>query len=75
MQQTYQAVHAGFDRFQELLLAMRVGDEMSASDAARVTGLSPEVCRSVFDGLKRVGLMTHSGADRFVRRTLADGAR
>lgn len=74
MLQTYEKVHAGFDRFQ-LLLAMRVGDVMSASDAARVTGLSPEVCRSVLDGLQRVGLMTHSGADRFVRRTLADGVR
>jgi DNA-binding IclR family transcriptional regulator len=63
-------VHVGFDQFQELLLAMRVGEEMRASDAAQATGLSLEVCRSVLDGLQRAGLMTHAGGDRFVRRTL-----
>ena len=65
-----QDVNAGFDRLQELLLAMRAGDEMCASDAARLTGLSREVCRSVFEGLKRAGLMTHGGDDRFIRKTL-----
>jgi hypothetical protein len=70
MQDSHQTVHAGFDRFQELLLAMRVGDELRASDAARLTGLSHDVCRSVLEGLKRAGLMTHQGEDRFVRKTL-----
>lgn len=70
MAQTHQRVHDGFDRFQELLLAMRAGDELRASDAARLTGLSQDVCRSVLDGLKRAGLMTHQGDDRFVRKTL-----
>jgi hypothetical protein len=71
MDQTHrQSVHEGFDRLQQLLLGMRVGDEMRASEAARATGLSDEVCRSVFDGLRRAGLMTHAGDDRFVRRTL-----
>ena len=66
----HQTVHAGFDRFQEILLAMRVGDELRPSDAARLTGLSHDVCRSVLEGLKRAGLMTHEGDDRFVRKTL-----
>jgi len=70
MYQSRQSVHAGFDRFQELLLAMRAGDEMRASDAARLTGLSHDVCRSVLEGLKRAGLMTHQGDDLFVRKTL-----
>ena len=70
MNQSHQRVHEGFDRLQELLLAMRVGDEMRASDAASATGLSAEVCRSVFDGLQRAGLMTYTGDDRFIRRTL-----
>jgi len=70
MQHSHQTVHAGFDRFQELLLAMRVGDELRASDAARLTGLSHDVCRSVLEGLKRAGLMTHQGDDRFIRKTL-----
>ena len=43
---------------------------MRASEAKRVTGLSTDVCRSVFDGLRRAGLMMHAGDDRFVRRTL-----
>jgi hypothetical protein len=70
MFQSQQAVHAGFDRFQDLLLAMRAGDELRASDAARLTGLTHDVCRSVLEGLQRAGLMTHQGDDLFVRKTL-----
>ena len=65
-----QAVHAAFDRFQDLLLAMRAGDELRASEAARLTGLSHDVCQSVLEGLQRAGLMTHRGDDLFVRKTL-----
>jgi hypothetical protein len=65
-----QAIQAGFDRFQNLLLAMRAGDELRASEAARLTGLSHDVCRSVLEGLQRAGLMTHRGEDLFVRKTL-----
>jgi len=70
MQHSHQSVQSGFDRFQDLLLAMRAGDELRASEAARITGLSDDVCRSVLEGLKRAGLMTHQGDDRFVRKTL-----
>ena len=70
MLHSHQTVHAAFDRFQDLLLNMRVGDELRASEAAKLTGLSDHVCRSVLEGLKRAGLMTHQGDDRFVRKTL-----
>ena len=70
MYQSRPTVHAGFDRFQELLLAMRAGDELRASDAARLTGLSHHVCQSMLEGLNRAGLMAHQGDDLFVRKTL-----
>jgi hypothetical protein len=64
------AVNVAFDRFQDLLLAMRAGDELRASEASRLTGLSHDVCRSVLEGLQRAGLMVHRGDDLFVRKTL-----
>lgn len=63
-------VDEGFDRFQQLLLAMRIGDELRAPEAAVMTGLSAETCRTVLDGLSRAGLMTHEPDDRYVRRSL-----
>ena len=65
-----QNVSDGFDRLQRLLLAMRAGDELRASEAATVTGLTADVCRTVFEGLERAGLMTHRQDDLFVRRSL-----
>jgi hypothetical protein len=63
-------VNEGFDRLQELLLSLHVGDELAPGDAADITGLSPEICRTVFLGLERAGLMTQKPNDRFVRRSL-----
>lgn len=70
MDGTTHRVNEGFDRLQDLLLAMHVGDEMCVTDAADACGLSLETCRAVFDGLTRAGLMTHVEDDRFVRRAL-----
>jgi hypothetical protein len=64
------SVNEGFDRLQELLLAMNIGDELRPGDAADETGLSPELCRAVLVGLERAGLMSRRDDDRFVRRTL-----
>ena len=64
------SVNEGFDRLQELLLAMRIGDEVRPGDASDETGLSPELCLAVLVGLERAGLMARRGNDRFVRRTL-----
>ncbi len=64
------ATDEGFDRLQQLLLTMRDGDLLCASDAARASGLSESICRAVLEGLERAGLMAHDREDRFVRRTL-----
>ena len=65
-----QKEHEGFDRLQRLLLDMRAGDELRASEASNACGLSPDVCRIVLEGLERAGLMTHSHEDLYVRKTL-----
>jgi hypothetical protein len=67
---TKPSVNEGFDRLQHLLLAMRAGDELRASDASQVSGLSEDVCRTVLEGLQRAGLMRHEREDLFVRQTL-----
>jgi hypothetical protein len=64
------SVNDGFDRLQQLLLAMHIGDELGPGEAADETGLSPELCLAVFVGLERAGLMARRDNDRFVRRTL-----
>jgi hypothetical protein len=63
-------VNHGFDRLQRILTTMNVGDEITPSDAAEETGLSEEVCRAVFAGLERAGLMTKGPTDRFTRCSL-----
>jgi hypothetical protein len=65
-----QSVHEGFGRFQRLLFAMHAGDAVRPSDASYLSGLSEDVCRSVLEGLVRVGLMTHERGDQFVRKPL-----
>lgn len=65
-----QSVSEGFDRLQDMLLAMRVGEDVRAGEAAAATGLSEHVCRTVFEGLTRAGLMTRAEDDRFVRCAL-----
>lgn len=60
----------GFDRLQELLLAMHTGEEVHPAYVAEATGLSEHVCRQVLEGLTRAGLMADRADGRFVRRTL-----
>ena len=64
------SVNEGFDRLQRLLLAMRVGDDLTAADAAQVTGLNETLCLAMLEGLERAGLMAQSGDGRFVRKPL-----
>jgi len=64
------SVNEGFDRLQRKLVALSVGEEIRASDAAAETGLSEDVCRAVLCGLERAGLMTHRDEDLFERRPL-----
>jgi hypothetical protein len=70
MDKVKQSVQEGFDRLQRVLFDMIPGDELRPKDAAHICGLSEDVCRSVFDGLERAGMMTHEHGDRFVRKTL-----
>jgi hypothetical protein len=67
---TWKRQDEGFDRFQRLLLDMRAGDQVRASEASHVCGLSEEICRTVLEGLERAGLMIHAREDLFVRKTL-----
>jgi DNA-binding IclR family transcriptional regulator len=64
------SVNEGFDRLQRLLLAMRAGDELTAADAAQVTGLNEPLCRAMLEGLQRAGLMAQERDGRFVRKPL-----
>ena len=70
MDKVKESVQEGFDRFQHLLFAMLPGDQFRPKDAAEICGLSEDVCRTVFKGLERAGMMTHERGDRFVRKTL-----
>ena len=59
-----------FDRLQEMLLGLHVGDELRVSEAARASGLSEHVCLAMLEGLERAGLMAQADSGRFVRRRL-----
>jgi uncharacterized protein (DUF1501 family) len=61
------SVNQGFDRLQRILTTMTVGEDISPARAAEATGLSEEVCRAMFAGLERAGLMTQGPGDRFIR--------
>jgi hypothetical protein len=63
-------VSEGFDRLQQLLVDLRVGDEIRVSEAAHASGLSEHVCLAMLEGLQRAGLMAQADTDRFVRRQL-----
>jgi len=65
-----ESLNDGLDRLQRILLEMQHGDELACDEAARRSGLNPDVCRTVLEGLTRAGLMSHESDDRFVRRTL-----
>jgi hypothetical protein len=64
------SVNEGFDRLQRRLLDMRVGERLRPMDAAEETGLAPDICVAVLEGLERAGLMQRGDEDFFVRRRL-----
>ena len=70
MNRTNLSTNDRFDRLQELLLRMHVGEQMRPEEAARQSGLPEETCRAVFVGLERAGLMTLAADDHFVRCSL-----
>lgn len=67
---TNESLNDGLDRLQRVLLQMRTGDQLACAEAARLSGLNQDICRTVLEGLTRAGLMSHEDDDRFVRRSL-----
>jgi len=67
---TSESVSRGFERLQDLLLAMRAGDELWSTDLAQASGLAEHICQAVLEGLTRSGLMSREADGRLVRRTL-----
>jgi hypothetical protein len=63
------SVNQGFDRLQQYLLAMEVGDHVTPTDASHMTGLAEHICLAVLEGLARAGLMRPQDG-HFVRRSL-----
>ena len=57
----------GFDRFQQILLQMNVGEQLRPDEAAKHTGLTEDTCRAVLRGLERAGLMTLGRDEHYVR--------
>jgi len=72
MENRNEPLSRGFDRLQQLLLAMNAGDELRCSEAARASGLAEPLCKTVLEKLASAGLMSHEPDGRFVRRTMAD---
>jgi DNA-binding IclR family transcriptional regulator len=56
-----------FDRLEQLLLRMNIGEELRPDEASRQTGLTEDTCRAVLRGLERAGLMTLGHDDHYVR--------
>jgi hypothetical protein len=56
-----------FDRLQQLLLRMNVGQKLRPDEAAQQTGLAEATCLAVLRGLERAGLMRSGQDDAFVR--------
>ena len=67
MKPTSFATNDSFDRLEQLLLRMNIGEELRPDEAARQTGLTEETCRAVLRGLERAGLMTLGHDDHYVR--------
>jgi hypothetical protein len=60
----------GWDRLQDLLEALRPGDELHIGDAVQRSGLDPRTCESVLESLAGMNFFTRSGDHVFVRRPL-----
>ena len=44
-----ESLNDGLDRLQRILLEMRHGEELACAEAARLSGLNQEVCRTVLE--------------------------
>ena len=68
-------VNTGFDKLQEFLLGMTPGDEVSARQAAELSGLAPKECDDILDALMRAGLLIRLQHDAYVRCRVASAGR
>jgi len=57
----------GLNRLQEFLLAMAIGDQLSAKHASEISGLDCKRCQALLDALMRAGVMMHFRHDTYVR--------
>jgi hypothetical protein len=60
-------VDLGLDKLQDFLLAMAPGDEVSARQAAEISGLDHQRCDAILDALMRAGLTMRLQQDAYVR--------
>ena len=67
MKPTSLTTNDSFDRLEELLLRMEIGEQLRPDEAARQTGLTEATCRAVLSGLERAGLMTLGDDDHYIR--------
>jgi hypothetical protein len=65
----------GFDRLQVVITELRAGERLSSAEAARLSGLTEDLCRAMLEGLVRAGLMSDTGQGSFVRKRLDDLTR
>jgi hypothetical protein len=66
------AVDVGLDKLQDLLLALKEGDDVTLSHAVAVSGLQPPQCEAVLEALVRAGLMMRAAGEIYVRTHQAD---
>ena len=62
----------GWDRLQDLLEALRPGDELHIGDAVQRSGLDPRTCESVLDALASMEFFQRTGEHVFIRRESKD---
>ena len=57
----------GLNTLQEFLLAMALGDQLSAQRASEISGLDYKRCEALLDALMRAGVMMRLQPDTYVR--------
>jgi predicted transcriptional regulator of viral defense system len=60
----------GWDRLNDLLVAIKPGDMITPDNLVGQTGLSPEMVRTVLEALTRAGLFERTEMGVFIRRSL-----
>jgi hypothetical protein len=61
------ALSDGLNKLQEFLLAMALGDQVSAKRASEISGLDCKRCEALLDALMRAGVMMRLQHDTYVR--------